>query len=110
MKEENYDLIIISAKKFSKILKRLSEHKNKTGIKTKIIHLNDIVNNTYFTITGRDLAEKIKYFIKNAKEIWKIKYVMLVGDIDIIPIRSVKIYDGNFITDLFQFLVKWSRK
>ncbi|MCK4416301.1 MAG: hypothetical protein KAU84_04025, partial [Thermoplasmatales archaeon] len=43
----------------------------------------------YFPVIGKDNPEKIKYFIKNAKENWGIKYVMLVGNFRKIPIRYI---------------------
>ncbi|HEC82267.1 MAG TPA: peptidase C25, partial [Thermoplasmatales archaeon] len=49
------------------------------GIRTVIAGLNEIYTGKYFSAYGRDNAEKIKYFIKDAIEQWGIKYVMLVG-------------------------------
>ena len=41
---------------------------------------------------GRDDAEQIKYFIKNAIEHWNTQYVMLVGGKEQMPVRYVRIY------------------
>jgi len=70
-----YDMVIIAPGKFSGELERLVEHKNSHGISTFLKTTEDI----YSEYGGRDEAEKIKYFIKDAIEQWGIKYVMLVG-------------------------------
>ena len=72
-----YDLIIITPSIFARHLTKLENHKNKFGVKTKIITLDEVYSTMYWQ--GRDKPEKIKYFIKSAIEEWKIKYVLLVG-------------------------------
>jgi len=79
MQNDVYDLLIISPSEFSDALQPLVEHKENHGIKTKLVTLNEIYNGAYFTSKGRDDAEKVKYFIKDAIEQWGIKYVLLVG-------------------------------
>ena len=74
-----YDLLIIAPSEFSDALQPLVEHKENHGVKTKLVTLNEIYNGAYFTSKGRDDAEKVKYFIKDAIEQWGIKYVLLVG-------------------------------
>jgi hypothetical protein len=76
---DEYDMIIISPWLFSFSLRPLVTHKNSHGINTKIVTTNEIYESRYFTCEGRDDAEKIKYFIKNAFDEWGIKYVLLVG-------------------------------
>ncbi|RLF62558.1 MAG: peptidase C25 [Thermoplasmata archaeon] len=70
-----YDLLIVAPSKFTSELQRLVDHKNNLGIKTKLVTIEDVYSST----TGRDGAEKLKYFIKQAIEDWNIKYVLLVG-------------------------------
>jgi len=74
-----YDLLIVTPAQFSDALQPLVDHKNSHGISTMLVTLDEIYNGNYFSIQGRDDAEKIKYFIKDAVEEWGIKYVMLVG-------------------------------
>ncbi len=104
-KDDYYDFIIISPDNFSSELERLRDHKENHEIETKIITLNDIYNSVYFSVQGRDDAEKIKYFIKNAKESWGIGYVMLVGGKGAMPVRFVENVYGQhynlFICDLY---------
>ncbi|HEC82069.1 MAG TPA: hypothetical protein ENI42_06580, partial [Thermoplasmatales archaeon] len=87
-------MVIIAPKKYSKPLKPLIQHKNAHGIKTKFYSLQSI--STLFN--GRDLQEKIKHFIKFALENWQTKYVLLVGDVNEIPVRYLWNEDyGRFV-------------
>lgn len=79
-----FDLVIIAPSKFSHSLNPLVDHKNSLGIKTNVVFTESI----YDFFNGRDEAEKIKYFIKYAIEEWNISYVLLVGDVNKIPIRT----------------------
>ncbi|HHH78344.1 MAG TPA: hypothetical protein ENL18_03925, partial [Thermoplasmatales archaeon] len=72
-----YDLVIIAPSEFSDALQPLVTHKENHGVKTVLVTLDDIYNGNYFAVQGRDDAEKVKYFIKDALENWGIKYVML---------------------------------
>jgi len=101
-----YDLLIIAPKKYSDVLQPLITHKNRVGIKTHLVTLNQVYDQMFWH--GRDKQEKIKYFIKTAKEEWGITYVMLVGDFQTIPIRYVSNADNNtgwdepcFISELY---------
>jgi hypothetical protein len=72
--KNDYDLLIVTIKDFTRPLKPLVDHKEKQGIKTKLVTLNDLNENN-----GRDIQEKIKYYIKDAIEEWGVRYVLLVG-------------------------------
>jgi hypothetical protein len=103
---EVYDLLIIAPRKYADALQPLITHKNTVGIKTRLVTLSEVYHQMFFY--GRDKAEKIKYFIKTAKEEWGITYVLLVGDFKTIPIRYVYNADNNtgwnepyFISELY---------
>jgi hypothetical protein len=103
---EEFKFIIITPSYFSDELNPLVTHKNNYGIKTKIITLEDIYESIYFPVYGRDEPEKIKYFIKNAKESWNVEYVLLVGAKSLTPVRFTRIpvHHGNYsyyISDLY---------
>ena len=72
-----YDLLIVAPHKFLKALEPLVEHKIRHGIRTKLVSIEEVYEQMFWY--GRDKAEKLKYFIKFAHEIWGIKYVLLVG-------------------------------
>jgi len=111
---ECYDLLIIAPSRFKLPLKFLVNHKNKVGIKTILVSVEEVYNQMYWE--GRDNAEKIKYFIKNAIEYWKIQYVLLVGGRKNqgprekwwVPVRYTyldrnysKMVERKFLTDLY---------
>ena len=78
--EENndYDLLIITPSKFSRQLNRLVEHKNNSGVITKLVTTESI----YEDYKGTDEAEKIKICIKEYIEKYGIKNVLLLGGLD----------------------------
>jgi hypothetical protein len=98
-------MVIIAPSLFSDTLQSLIDHKNSVGIRTFL----KITEEIYSEYEGRDKPEQIKYFIKDALENQKIEYIVLVGDIDNVPIRKswVRFYYGSSlifdscITDLY---------
>jgi len=99
---DEYDLVIISPSLFTEELQPLIDHKNSYNVKTTHMTLEDIYN----SYNGRDNAEKIKYFIKNALDEWGIEFVLFVGDIELLPIRSSESmmftgHDEDILSDLY---------
>jgi hypothetical protein len=100
-----YDLVIIAPAQFSSALQPLIDHKISMGVNTTLKTTEDI----YAEYSGADNAEKIKYFIKDAIETWGADYVLLVGSINKIPIRTTWFYERHheyvwnetLITDLY---------
>lgn len=84
---DGYDLLIITPEQFEETLQPLVCHKNKHGIRTKVVTLDDVYKEMFWH--GRDKPEKIKYFIKNAVEEWGVRYVLLVGCFRLMPVRYV---------------------
>ncbi len=100
--DDDFDLIIITNAYLISELEPLFQHKNKYGIHTMIKTTEEI----YQEYQGRDDAEKIKYFIKDAKEKWNISYVMLIGDQRFIPFRKSNVmpFDDipyDFLSELY---------
>ena len=109
-----YDLLIISPSIFIKYLQPLVLHKESVGISTKLVSLDEIYDKIFWY--GRDEAEKIKYFIKQAVETWGVRYVLLVGGVDgqtfrwLLPVRYSHVIPGEndqeyiepaFLSDLY---------
>jgi len=86
--DEPYDLVIITPSNYASDLVVLKDHKQRCGIPTLIKTTQSI----YTEFNGRDNAEKIKYFIKHAIETYDTKYVLMIGDIKQLPIRSTNAY------------------
>ncbi|HDM67160.1 MAG TPA: hypothetical protein ENG62_02095, partial [Thermoplasmatales archaeon] len=88
---KEYQLVIISPSEFAGDLQVLVDHKISRGVSTKLVLLDEIYNGLYFPVSGRDDAEKIKYFIKDAIEEWDTTFILLVGGIDKIPSRETHV-------------------
>jgi hypothetical protein len=107
-KTDSYMLVIITPRTFARLLQPLVDHKNNIGISTILVTLDEVYEQIS---TGRDDAEKIKYFIKQAVEEWGITYVLLVGGMKhqrlsswYLPVRYVAMDDGwepHYISDLY---------
>ena len=104
-----YELMIISPDDFSNNLIPLVNHKVNMGISTIVVTLDDIYE-SQISFNGRDDAEKIKYYIKNAIEEWNTKYVLLVGGKKgqtpswHLPVRYIDMdnnWESHFISDLY---------
>jgi hypothetical protein len=109
---DQYELVIIAPDDFSEALQPLVAHKINKDITTKLVTTDDITNSVYFTKEGRDAAEEMKYFIKNAFDQWGTKYVLLVGGRNggiteqkwWVPVRYSLLNDdaeGSYLTDLY---------
>lgn len=109
---DQYELVVIAPEKFSDALQPLITHKTEMGMTTKLVTRDDICNSVYFPAEGRDCAEEMKYFIKNACDQWATKYVLLVGGRSggvkeekwWVPVRYSLLNDGgegSYLTDLY---------
>lgn len=106
------DLLILAPSAFTKSLQPLVNHKNKFGVKTDLVSLEYVYSNIS---NGRDEAEKIKLFIKQAIEESGIKYVLLVGGLKgqsfswnlparyskVVPMDEQEYPEQSFISDLY---------
>ena len=108
---DEYDLLILTPSKFTQILQPLVDHKEEHNIATKLVTLEEIYDGEYFPVEGRDDAEKIKYFIKNAFDEWGITYVLFAGgripgkeETWHFPVRYVNVFWANepdYMSDLY---------
>jgi hypothetical protein len=111
---DEFKLLIIAPEAFSENLQPLVNHKISKGITTKLVTRDDICNSVYFPAEGRDCAEEMKYFIKNAFDQWGTKYVLLVGgryggilnEKWWVPVRYTHLddganWEGGYLSDLY---------
>ncbi len=104
---QEFDLVIIAPRCFSKAIQPLIDHKYSYGVNTFLKTTEEI----YSDYQGRDKPEQIKYFIKDAIETYDIKYVLLIGGRKgqtfnwYVPPRYVFVDDGfmhkYFLSDLY---------
>jgi len=97
----DYDLVIITPEKFSSLVQPLVDHKITIGVPTQLVMVEEIYDGTYFPVQGRDQQEQIKYFIKDALEQWGSEYILLLGSIYEIPIRTTYYSDMDLLSDLY---------
>ena len=105
--QTDYDMVIIAPEMFSESLAPLIAHKNSHGVSTFLKTTEEI----YSTFDGRDQAEQVKYFIKDAIEQYNISYVLLVGGRMgqwfrwYVPVRYANLNDGvlhqMYLSDLY---------
>jgi hypothetical protein len=111
---DDFKLVIIAPKDFSSTLQPLVDHKISKGVTTKLVTRDDICNSVYFPAEGRDCAEEMKYFIKNAFDQWGTKYILLVGgryggilnEKWWVPVRYTNLddganWEGGYLSDLY---------
>lgn len=85
--DDPYDLLILTDDEFSKGFEPLRDIHEQQGIRTHIKTLSDIS-----LLPGQITSESIRSFIKDEYLEHGIEYVLLGGDIDIIPARMLYVY------------------
>ncbi len=88
-----FDLMIITHKDFIDELEPLKQHKEYLDVKTHVFSWQSL--DTQFTDQGSDIPERIKKAIWYYRKNCGIKYVMLVGDSDMFPVRYCRVYDSK---------------
>lgn len=70
---------------------RLAAWKRSRGVSAKVVTITDIVAGRYgdFRTGARDLQEVIRRFLKQAKGRWGVSWLLLGGDVGIVPVRQV---------------------
>ena len=101
--QDKTDLIIITPNQFVSSLPFFVENKTRYGLDVEIQSVESI----YSQYPGRDQQEKIKRFIYDAVSTKDCKYVLLLGDIHLLPIRTTDAYPwspfhgSGLLTDLY---------
>ena len=101
--EENHELVIITPEQYVQTLDSFVNHKEEYNLNPLVKTTEDIK----IQFQGRDEQEKIKFFIKHAIESYNTQYVLLIGDITQLPIRTTDAYPwgsyhgSGLLTDLY---------
>lgn len=79
--------------------RRLADWKRRRGLRTHVATVSDIVAGAYgdFRTGARDLPEVIRNFLKFAHAQWGVAWVLLGGDIEVIPVRQVIGYADGWL-------------
>ncbi|RMD88644.1 MAG: hypothetical protein D6813_11785, partial [Calditrichaeota bacterium] len=84
--QEKYDyVIIVENKQMRQVVDQFKRWKEKIGYRVKVVTLDSIFTN----VGGADKAEQIWNFLRDnySGEKWGFRYVLLIGDVDRLPIR-----------------------
>lgn len=97
-----YNLVIIAPEEYTDSIEPLISHKEAHDVTT----LFKTTEQIYSEYPGRDEPEQIKYFIKDAVETLGITYVLLIGSVYKVPIRTSAItlwgrWREDTLTDLY---------
>jgi len=100
-----YDLLILCTAEFKNSFAGYQANYLSEGLTSKVVTLDSINS----TITGVDVPEKIRNFIKQEYQTHAIQYVLLAGDAELIPYRGLYCYvqsgsgytDNNIPSDLY---------
>ena len=92
IQNENYQYVIITSSVVANHFKPLSEWKTKKGVPAKIVTVEWIYSN----FEGIDNPEKIRNFIRYAYENWSTIWILLGGDVNIVPHRTAFAMDCEF--------------
>ena len=92
--DNNFDVLILSSKNLSQAVEKLQKMKEKDGLRTKIAYVEDI----YDLYSGQELDKPamIREYINNTVRSNNIKFVIIFGDDDVVPVRYVYIPDGAY--------------
>ena len=96
--DEIYKYVIITDSALSNAFQPLKDWKETKIGSAKIVEIS-FIENTY---TGVDTQEKIRNFIIEAHNTWTTDWILLGGDVEIVPYRGchVKVYTGDdWVTD-----------
>jgi hypothetical protein len=100
--DDSYEHVIITSTALKNqtadyTLATLRDHRISKGMSSTIVTTEDI----YATYTGRDNAEKVRNFIRDAKAKWETKYVLLGGDINHVPHRMLFARNRYVAADMY---------
>jgi len=101
----SYDYVIITSSALEASFQPLIQQKQDRGISARTVTTEYITANYSGTENG-DKADKIRDFIRDAYGNWGTEYVLLGGDVEIIPKRGVYVAVGSYVdsslpTDLY---------
>ena len=98
-----FDYLLVTSSNLASAFEPLMERKKQDGLAVKVAFLETITN----TISGRDVPEKIRNYIRQAYTNWGIAYVLLGGGTAILPCRYAYVrvdrapQDSYLPTDLY---------
>ena len=90
--EASYDYLLVTAASLTNAFQPFVEHKTELGLSVKMVTVNEALAGQ----TGVDDAAKLRAYIRQAYDNWGITYVLLGGDVGVVPHRGVYVTAGGF--------------
>ncbi|MFP4105285.1 MAG: C25 family cysteine peptidase [Phycisphaerae bacterium] len=91
----SFDYMIITNDALSGSFQTLLDHKAAKGLSTTMVTTEYIFSNYSGTENG-DQADQIRHFIQDAYANWGVEYVLLGGDVSVIPERGLYGSSGSY--------------
>jgi hypothetical protein len=93
-----WDMVIVTDSSLAPTFGNYANWKTQNrGIRTIVYTTADV----YANYTGVDNQERIRNFLADAYSTWGIKYVLLGGDVDVVPYRACRVSGEDIPCDLY---------
>jgi hypothetical protein len=90
---DNYPYVIVTTEAFAAGFEPLAAFESSRGLRARVVLLSEIAAQ----YPGVDLAEQLRNFVIDAYQNWQTDYVMLGGDVGIVPVRNLYVDAGGTI-------------
>jgi hypothetical protein len=97
--QKSVEYLIITARPLRDAFRPLAEWKTRKGLPADIVCVEDIVHNPLYR--GTDPAESVRNFIIDLYWKWGLDYVVLGGDVNLVPTRMIPYDYGAQAADLY---------
>ncbi|MHC4601633.1 MAG: C25 family cysteine peptidase, partial [Planctomycetota bacterium] len=91
--------IVITGRKFIDAWKPFVQWKTKKGVAADVVAVEDVLNNSLYR--GTDGPETLRNFIADLYWKWGLDWVLLGGDVNVVPTRMCPTYAGHQASDLY---------
>ncbi len=85
--------VVITTDALAPSFQRLVEWKRSTGMPAQIVTIEWLSKNPFYA--GADVAERMYALLKDLRQNWKTRWVLLGGDTDLVPTQRVRAYQGE---------------
>lgn len=82
------DCVILAPDSLADVFQRLADYQTRTGRATVVRNLSTV---RAADPRSNDLAQAVRTFLKSARDLWGIRWAVLAGDHDAIPLRLVEV-------------------
>jgi hypothetical protein len=79
--------LVLTTEALAGEFQRLADHRTRQGLPATVVTLEWVQANQR---QGADLAETIRYFLQDAYAKWGLEYLLIGGDTDVVPTRTVR--------------------